>query len=149
MEGGKRQAAGPLTGSREIPQPEDSSDPPQFSPEIQVQHNRAAKTIMPGDGGYSRKADAGAGVPSISRRRKKGESRALRRWWSEMPSEPSMWDYVLGMPYDDVAGRYLVGSHELGRGRFGRIFVCVERISGKKYACKTIHKTCIKVGEGF
>ncbi|KAL1542871.1 Calcium-dependent protein kinase 29 [Salvia divinorum] len=44
---------------------------------------------------------------------------------------------ILGKPYTDIATLYDLGK-ELGRGQFGITYLCTEKATGAKYACKTI-----------
>ncbi|KAL6513935.1 hypothetical protein OROHE_019391 [Orobanche hederae] len=46
----------------------------------------------------------------------------------------------LGKPYDDIASLYDLGL-ELGRGEFGVTYLCWEKSTGRKYACKSMQKT--------
>ncbi|CAI5459909.1 unnamed protein product [Closterium sp. Yama58-4] len=59
-------------------------------------------------------------------------------------------DHILRMPYEDVRARYSLGKHEIGAGRFGSIRTCLERATGRVFACKTIDKksiTCMEDAE--
>ncbi|KAK7841608.1 calcium-dependent protein kinase 29 [Quercus suber] len=44
---------------------------------------------------------------------------------------------VLKRPYDDINSLYVL-EKELGRGQFGVTYLCTERATGRKYACKSI-----------
>lgn len=46
---------------------------------------------------------------------------------------------VLGKPLEDVKARFTLGK-EIGRGQFGVTYVCVEKQTGRQYACKSIAK---------
>lgn len=46
---------------------------------------------------------------------------------------------ILGKPMSDVSSSYDLGK-ELGRGQFGITYLCTERATGLKYACKSISK---------
>lgn len=54
-------------------------------------------------------------------------------------------DYVLRKPYADVADHYVMHGSKLGSGQFGVIRPCMEISTGAVFACKSIHKKCIKV----
>ncbi|XP_076922948.1 calcium-dependent protein kinase 19-like [Bidens hawaiensis] len=64
------------------------------------------------------------------------EARAAR-----MPPSPkrAKTDTILGKPFDDVKQYYTMGK-ELGRGQFGVTYLCIEKLTGQKYACKSISK---------
>ncbi|GJP33176.1 hypothetical protein CLOM_g17739 [Closterium sp. NIES-68] len=47
---------------------------------------------------------------------------------------------ILKRPFADVRESYKVDKNELGRGRFGVIRACVDRVTGERLACKTISK---------
>ncbi|XP_042420897.1 calcium-dependent protein kinase 2-like isoform X1 [Zingiber officinale] len=46
---------------------------------------------------------------------------------------------VLGKPFEDVRSVYALGK-ELGRGQFGVTYLCTDKVTGAKYACKSISK---------
>lgn len=46
---------------------------------------------------------------------------------------------ILGRPYEDVKAHYTMGK-ELGRGQYGVTSLCMEKATGRLYACKSIHK---------
>ncbi|XP_071685638.1 calcium-dependent protein kinase 29-like isoform X2 [Rutidosis leptorrhynchoides] len=46
---------------------------------------------------------------------------------------------ILGKEYVDVKDTYYIGK-ELGRGQFGVTYLCTEKATGMKYACKSISK---------
>ncbi|KAE9594061.1 hypothetical protein Lal_00012384 [Lupinus albus] len=46
---------------------------------------------------------------------------------------------VLGRPMEDVRATYSLGK-ELGRGQFGITHLCTNKVTGQKFACKTIAK---------
>ncbi|XP_042433256.1 calcium-dependent protein kinase 2-like isoform X1 [Zingiber officinale] len=48
-------------------------------------------------------------------------------------------DTILGMPFEDVRSLYTLGK-ELGRGQFGVTYLCTEKATGVRYACKSISK---------
>lgn len=48
-------------------------------------------------------------------------------------------DSILGKPFEDVKQHYTMGR-ELGRGQFGVTYLCIQKSSGQKYACKSISK---------
>ncbi|KAI7735592.1 hypothetical protein M8C21_030755 [Ambrosia artemisiifolia] len=48
-------------------------------------------------------------------------------------------DTILGKPFEDVKQHYTMGK-ELGRGQFGVTYLCIEKSTGQKYACKSISK---------
>ncbi|KAI3753950.1 hypothetical protein L2E82_26015 [Cichorium intybus] len=48
-------------------------------------------------------------------------------------------DSILGKPFEDVKQHYTMGR-ELGRGQFGVTYLCIEKSTGQKYACKSISK---------
>ena len=53
---------------------------------------------------------------------------------------------ILEKPFVDIGKVYILGD-ELGQGQFGITRKCVEKTSGKTYACKTILKTNLKSRE--
>ncbi|KAJ0477306.1 putative protein kinase CAMK-CDPK family [Helianthus annuus] len=55
---------------------------------------------------------------------------------SEQPPRPGS---ILGKEYKDVKNEYKIGK-QIGSGTFGVIYICKEKSSGKKYACKQIAK---------
>ncbi|PWA61673.1 hypothetical protein CTI12_AA373060 [Artemisia annua] len=55
------------------------------------------------------------------------------------PSPKKVYNTILGKQYDDVKQYYTMGK-ELGRGQFGVTFLCTEKSTGHKYACKSISK---------
>ncbi|XP_074569628.1 calcium-dependent protein kinase 2-like [Curcuma longa] len=46
---------------------------------------------------------------------------------------------ILGKPFEDVRSVYALGK-ELGRGQFGVTYLCTDKVTGAKYACKSISK---------
>lgn len=44
---------------------------------------------------------------------------------------------ILGKPYVDINALYTL-EKELGRGQFGVTYLCTEKATGRKYACKSI-----------
>lgn len=44
---------------------------------------------------------------------------------------------ILGKPYVDINSIYVL-EKELGRGQFGITYLCTERVTGRRYACKSI-----------
>ncbi|KAF5739323.1 hypothetical protein HS088_TW12G00528 [Tripterygium wilfordii] len=54
---------------------------------------------------------------------------------SSLPSPPP----ILGKPYVDVTTLYDLDK-ELGRGQFGITYLCTEKATGLKYACKSISR---------
>ncbi|GAB2284690.1 Calcium-dependent protein kinase 33 [Dionaea muscipula] len=48
-------------------------------------------------------------------------------------------DTILGKPFDDVKVYYQIGK-ELGRGQFGVTYLCTDKSTGERYACKCISK---------
>ncbi|XP_073285952.1 calcium-dependent protein kinase 29 [Primulina huaijiensis] len=46
---------------------------------------------------------------------------------------------ILAKPYTDITTLYDLDK-ELGRGRFGITYLCTEKVTGMKYACKSISK---------
>jgi len=50
---------------------------------------------------------------------------------------------ILEKPLVDITKIYILGE-ELGRGNFGLTRKCVEKSTGKTFACKTILKTKLK-----
>ncbi|OIW06238.1 hypothetical protein TanjilG_28763 [Lupinus angustifolius] len=44
---------------------------------------------------------------------------------------------ILGKPYSDIKSLYTL-ENELGRGQFGITYLCTEKATGRKYACKSI-----------
>ncbi|CAI5482878.1 unnamed protein product [Closterium sp. Yama58-4] len=55
---------------------------------------------------------------------------------------------ILKRPFADVRESYKVDKSELGRGRFGVIRACVDRVTGERLACKTISKGMLQVRRG-
>ncbi|KAG2698271.1 hypothetical protein I3843_07G142500 [Carya illinoinensis] len=45
--------------------------------------------------------------------------------------------HILGKPYVDINSIYVL-DRELGRGQFGITYLCTEKATGQKYACKSI-----------
>ena len=43
-------------------------------------------------------------------------------------------------PMEDVTDSYIM-SKELGRGQFGKTYLCIDRTTNQRFACKTISKT--------
>ncbi|KAK1273144.1 Calcium-dependent protein kinase 33 [Acorus gramineus] len=54
-------------------------------------------------------------------------------------SKPSQLGTLLGKPMCDLSTLYILDK-ELGRGQFGITYLCTERSTGLKYACKSISK---------
>lgn len=54
-------------------------------------------------------------------------------------------DHVLRKPYDSLKRRYAIESWKVSWGQFGTIRQCRELASGTLFACKTIHKSHVKV----
>ncbi|XP_022131793.1 calcium-dependent protein kinase 29 [Momordica charantia] len=52
---------------------------------------------------------------------------------------PSQIGPITGRPYINITTMYELHK-ELGRGQFGITYLCTERASGRKYACKTISR---------
>ncbi|CAI5940327.1 unnamed protein product [Closterium sp. NIES-64] len=52
---------------------------------------------------------------------------------------------ILKRPFADARESYKVDKNELGRGRFGVIRACVDRVTGGRLACKTISKGMLQV----
>ncbi|CAI5972377.1 unnamed protein product [Closterium sp. NIES-64] len=52
---------------------------------------------------------------------------------------------ILKRPLADVKEAYKVDKNELGRGRFGVIRGCMCRVSGERFACKSISKSMLQV----
>ncbi|GAA0170268.1 non-receptor serine/threonine protein kinase [Lithospermum erythrorhizon] len=50
---------------------------------------------------------------------------------------------ILGRPYVDLTTLYDLDK-ELGRGQFGITYLCTEKTSGNKYACKSISRMKLK-----
>lgn len=46
---------------------------------------------------------------------------------------------ILGRPYIDMKALYNIGK-ELGRGQFGVTYLCTEKATGRRYACKSISR---------
>ncbi|CAI5485798.1 unnamed protein product [Closterium sp. Naga37s-1] len=55
---------------------------------------------------------------------------------------------ILKRPFADARESYKVDKNELGRGRFGVIRACVDRVTGGRLACKTISKGMLQVRRG-
>ncbi|XP_030527313.1 calcium-dependent protein kinase 29 [Rhodamnia argentea] len=56
------------------------------------------------------------------------------------PLRPSyQMDTILGKPFADINALYQL-DRELGRGQFGITYLCTERSTGLKYACKSISR---------
>ncbi|KAJ8618203.1 hypothetical protein MRB53_014389 [Persea americana] len=60
---------------------------------------------------------------------------------TSLPNPPSSSHIgtILGKPMSDVSSLYALDK-ELGRGQFGITYLCTERATGLKYACKSISK---------
>jgi calcium-dependent protein kinase len=58
---------------------------------------------------------------------------------SDMPvlSKKKKKNLILGKPYVDINSIYVL-ENELGRGQFGITYLCTEKATGRKYACKSI-----------
>ncbi|KAK9209715.1 hypothetical protein WN944_002083 [Citrus x changshan-huyou] len=56
-------------------------------------------------------------------------------------------DKILGKAYEDIKLHFTI-AEELGRGEFGRIYLCTENSTGLQFACKSISKTS-KSDEGY
>ncbi|OIW18047.1 hypothetical protein TanjilG_07538 [Lupinus angustifolius] len=54
-------------------------------------------------------------------------------------SKPATVGPVLGRPMEDVRATYTMGK-ELGRGQFGVTHLCIHKVTGQHFACKTIAK---------
>ncbi|KAF1894580.1 hypothetical protein Lal_00031400 [Lupinus albus] len=54
-------------------------------------------------------------------------------------SKPAAIGPVLGRPMEDVRATYTMGK-ELGRGQFGVTHLCIHKVTGQHFACKTIAK---------
>ncbi|GAV75499.1 efhand domain-containing protein/Pkinase domain-containing protein/PseudoU_synth_2 domain-containing protein/EF_hand_5 domain-containing protein [Cephalotus follicularis] len=54
-------------------------------------------------------------------------------------SSSSQIGHILGKPYVDISAIYDLDK-ELGRGQFGVTFLCTEKTTGLKYACKSISR---------
>ncbi|CAL0335104.1 unnamed protein product [Lupinus luteus] len=54
-------------------------------------------------------------------------------------SKPATIGPVLGRPMEDVRATYTMGK-ELGRGQFGVTHLCIHKVTGQHFACKTIAK---------
>lgn len=52
---------------------------------------------------------------------------------------PSQLGPVLKNPYVDIGSTYILDK-ELGRGHFGVTYLCTEKYTGRKYACKSISR---------
>ncbi|KAJ1389564.1 Serine/threonine-protein kinase, active site [Sesbania bispinosa] len=60
--------------------------------------------------------------------------------FSSAPQKPvHRLDTILGKPFEDVRKFYTLGT-ELGRGKFGVTYLCIEKSTGLQYACKSISK---------
>ncbi|KAJ7957914.1 putative Calcium-dependent protein kinase [Quillaja saponaria] len=57
--------------------------------------------------------------------------------YSPKPSSASQIGTILGRPYVDITALYTL-EKELGRGQFGITYLCTEKSTGRKYACKSI-----------
>ncbi|GER40860.1 calcium-dependent protein kinase [Striga asiatica] len=58
------------------------------------------------------------------------------------PSPPPIGP-ILGKPYSDITSLYDL-DRELGRGQFGVTYLCTEKSTGLKYACKSISRSKLK-----
>ncbi|XP_061353990.1 calcium-dependent protein kinase 2-like [Gastrolobium bilobum] len=58
---------------------------------------------------------------------------------SSKPTKTAPIGPVLGKPMEDVRATYTMGK-ELGRGQFGVTHLCTHKVTGQKFACKTIAK---------
>ncbi|KAK3231901.1 hypothetical protein Dsin_003782 [Dipteronia sinensis] len=59
--------------------------------------------------------------------------------FSKPPIPSSQIDSILGKPYVDIKSIYDLDK-ELGRGQFGITYLCTERATGLKFACKSISR---------
>ncbi|OWM82605.1 calcium-dependent protein kinase 26-like [Punica granatum] len=59
--------------------------------------------------------------------------------WKRQPSAGLMADSVLQTKTGNLKDYYTLGR-KLGHGQYGTTFLCVEKSTGKKYACKSISK---------
>lgn len=69
----------------------------------------------------------------------KPKKRSLRAW-KKQPSAGLMADSVLQTNTGNLKDYYKVGR-KLGHGQYGTTFLCVEKSTGKEYACKSISKS--------
>ncbi|XVF63623.1 hypothetical protein PTKIN_Ptkin09bG0101500 [Pterospermum kingtungense] len=69
-----------------------------------------------------------------------------QEWFSPPPSKPSQIGTILLRPYVDITTIYDL-EKELGRGTFGIIYLCIEKATGRKYACKSISRRKLTIDE--
>ena len=55
---------------------------------------------------------------------------------------------ILRSGYQDIAERYAVHKDVMGSGRYGEVRQCMEKATGRVYACKSIKKELITVSHG-
>ena len=55
---------------------------------------------------------------------------------------------ILRSGYRDIAERYAVHKDVMGSGRYGEVRQCMEKATGRVYACKSIKKELITVSHG-
>ncbi|XP_028794267.1 calcium-dependent protein kinase 29-like [Neltuma alba] len=55
---------------------------------------------------------------------------------------------ILGKPYFDIKTHYTLDK-ELGRGQFGTTYLCTEKLTGLKYACKSISRRKMSSRKGI
>ncbi|KAF3788631.1 Calcium-dependent protein kinase 1 [Nymphaea thermarum] len=58
---------------------------------------------------------------------------------SEVKRQPSFRHCILGRKTENLKDLYTLGR-KLGQGQFGTTYLCVEKVTGKEYACKSIAK---------
>ncbi|KAL6999293.1 Calcium-dependent protein kinase 19 [Sarracenia purpurea var. burkii] len=87
----------------------------------------------------------------MSKRKKSNDGGGGRRAAQPYPANPFPYkaspsprrfyrrNTILGKPYSDVKSDYTFGK-ELGRGKFGVIYLCSEIATGNQFACKSIPK---------
>ncbi|KAG6482530.1 hypothetical protein ZIOFF_059161 [Zingiber officinale] len=69
----------------------------------------------------------------------KGKRPAGTEATDKLSSSALLGGAVLGKPFEDVRSVYALGK-ELGRGQFGVTYLCTDKVTGAKYACKSISK---------
>ncbi|XP_031405501.1 calcium-dependent protein kinase 29 [Punica granatum] len=104
-----------FTKSQDIPISSSDSPPRPYHPKPSQPHHPAYPTRPAPVPQYS--------SPSLSRH----------------PIPPSQIGPILRKPYVDITSIYVLDK-ELGRGQFGVTYLCTERSTGRKYACKSISR---------
>ncbi|KAK6939303.1 Protein kinase domain [Dillenia turbinata] len=120
-----------FTKSHEIPISSAAGSPPHTYqplhkiPQTQTQTKRTTKPSIPKP---LHSSHSFSGFPSSS---------------SSSPPPPPLIGPILNRPYVDIKAIYVFGR-VLGRGQFGITYLCTEKSTGLKYACKSISRRKLK-----